>query len=417
MSEGTANPTLRIRHVQEIEYATALVAALIAAILTIIIAIWLWFFQYSADRVFFVVATTQLPSETFFSQGVDENTLSTSSLSLGVFCTLMSLAMSLAYSILHYRRMIAERADISEVEIVAFSKRDFRNLLAWISMSVVLCLLAGLGTELVFQLMAIIARKSLLVPPIVAVIISAGYVGVLSFFVVRWMLGLMTIDILTMGVVVLVVGVTMAILLTTYANWYENPFSVLGEILPDDAGLPTNTKSVLIFSYSFIAVGFLMLAYFLDMLKFFSIMVEYGHLKRIYSLLVFGVGLLGSLGMMLVGLAPDGPLHDWGAQGAGAAFVGMMLVVPWFVPTRKGRNNRFVAFSAGLGILSILLYGYHLFAPENFSLLGMELVGISFTVIFLYTFTVHSLSYMEALDLPDIANQALEIRVETPKAA
>jgi hypothetical protein len=409
MSDLAPQASLRIRRIQEVEYTRALIAALVAAILTIIVALWFWFFQYPGERVFFVIAINEA-SQTFFSQGVNEETLSTSTLSLGFFCTLMSMAMTLAYSILHYRRMIAERADISEVEIVAFSRRDFRNILAWISMSVVLCLLVGLGTELGFQLMALVARKSLLVPPMVAVIISAGYIGLISFFVVHWMLGLMTIDILTMGLVVLLIGVIMAILLTTYADWYENPFSVLGEILPDDAGQATNSKSVLIFSYTFIAVGFLMLAYFLDMLKFFSIMVEYGHLPRIYALLVFGVGLLGSLGMMLVGFVPDGAFHDWGAQGAGAAFVGMMLLVPWFVPTRQGRDNRFVAFSTGLGILSILLYAYHLFAPQNFSLLGMELAGISFTVIFLYTFTVHSLSYMEGLDLPDVSTQAIEFR-------
>jgi hypothetical protein len=93
----------------------------------------------------------------------------------------------------------------------------------------------------------------------------------------------------------------------------------------------------------------------------------------------------------------------------------MMLTIPWFVPTRQGRDKRFVAFSAGLGILLIFLYIYHLFFPENFNLLGMELAGLSFTVIFLYTFTVHNLSYMESLDLPDVSHQAQEIR-STEKA-
>jgi hypothetical protein len=403
---------LRIRKMQETQYSQALVAGIAAMVVTAAIAIISWYFFFPGERVIFVIAGENAG---FFAQAVEEP-VSTSVLSTGFFCTILGLAVSLGYSILHYRRQLAQRADISEVEIVAFHKRDFRNMLAWISMSVVTCLMVTLGTDLSFQLMGIIARETLFVPPAVAIIVSVGYVGLLAFSVSRWMLALLTIDILATGTLVLIVGVTLAILMTSYADWYENPFSVLGEFVRDDTGTIINERSALIFSYTFIAVGFLMLAYFLDMLKLFSIMVEYGHLQRRFSLLIFIVGCAGSVGMLLVGFVQDGFFHNMGAQAAGLAFVGMMLAIPWFVPTREGRDIRFVIFSAGLGVLSILLYVYHLLFPQYFNLLGMELAGISFTVIFLYTFTIHNLSYMESLDLPDVSHQAQEIRGTEEKA-
>lgn len=395
---------LYIRRVEEIQYSKALIAALVAALLTALIAIWLWFFQYRGDNIIFVLALEY--QQGFFSQSV----VSVSPMSIGVFCTIMSLAIGLAYSILHYRRMIAQRADISEVEIVAFSKRDFRNSLAWLVMSVVLCLLLALGTELIFQLMALISRDTRLVPPLVAVIISTGYIGIIAFFLSRWMLGLLTIDILATGVFVLLVGIVMAILLTTYSDWYENPFSVLGELLRDESGTVINSSSARIFSSTFIVVSFLLLAYFLEMHKFFMIMVDYKQLARIFALIVLGLGLIGAVGLLLVGLVPDGMFHNLGAQGAGLGFVGMMLFIPWFVPTSKGRDYRFVAFSIGLALILIGLYIFHLSDKERFPLIGMELAGISFTVIFLYTFTIHSLAYMESLDLPDVSREAQALR-------
>ena len=286
----------------------------------------------------------------------------------------------------------------SEVVPTGFAK--------WVSRFIVVGVIGGfvwVMAEVLAIMVSLVVVSSNVVPTPVAVLTAGVLVGLVSFTIVSWCEKLNVNSIGGFAILVLVVSLYLSIFFTT-SDW-SNAFSALGT---NSHGLfvAGGNGSVGLFRFTFVSMGFLVVAYVIDITYLYRSNSDMLHKHGgTIAVLTVALGVIIGLGANVVGFVPydsNPTLHNFGAMGAPLAAIALVALLYYAFPyhaEHSYRNNRRVVRLLGGGIIVVLLF----VGTINFLKLGngmittleAEFVFIFCLLLFLQVFSLYVTEFLD----------------------
>jgi hypothetical protein len=263
------------------------------------------------------------------------------------------------------------------------------------------------------QMMGLVAidNTPMNIQPSIAILTTAVFVTIITFFLHEWISGLTLRDIGGAGIVFLLVSFLLSFPFASH-NWsgVAGAYSTLGHSNSSTAVAGFGGSQGL-FLYTMISLGLVFWAFTIDTYRLF---VKYNEFlltdKRLY--LIVGLGFFAGLGSMFVGIFPsaDEPfLHKVGSLGGPAVSLLLILVLAMMYPNTAAKcksnsleypnrkNGILLAAVIVIVLIVVLIVGetISLLQENTITILEVEFAYFLFFLLFIQLYALYLTEYID----------------------
>ena len=318
-------------------------------------------------------------------------------INIGALCLILTVAISLATTLVSFKNLSLERDDVSVVERIAMKGRQ--NVIARITVSLTATLIV-LATAWLIWILVGFMFTNLRVPFANALLITALYSGVLASYVTRWSVDLTASRMMWLAIATFVLGLMGSFLLADDPEWWRESLSYLGI----DDGSDT------LFRWSIISVGIIILSLWRDLINTLNILAEAKLIPHwSINILAFGsttssLGIIG-VGVFRVSVTPFSHfMHNFSVQFAVVIFLIGMLGIRWIVPGIYHTNFIRLGY-AYTGLVAIIFLLYQFTRMINF--VALEIFSFAIFTVWIHYLNEYTLLYIRQQDI-----ETIEVAVE-----
>lgn len=313
-------------------------------------------------------------------------------INIGGLCFILTGAITLACSLVTYRRLSLQRDDVTPVEKIAIKGRQ--NFAARLTISITLTLIV-LVCAWIFWILMGFMFTNLRVPFANALLITILYAGFVAVYVTRIVVDLTSSRMMWIAIATFVLGLMGSFLLADDLEWWRESLSYLG----------VDSGSDSLFSWSVIGVGIIILSLWRDLVNTLNILGEAKLIPRwSVNILAFGstassLGIIG-VGVFKVGVNPFSHfMHNLSIQFAVVIFVIGMIGIRWIIPGIYHRN--FIRLGYAYTILVVIIYLLYQYT-NMLNFVALEIFSFAIFTVWIHHLNEYTLLYIRHQDIATI---------------